>query len=239
MAVARYTACGEYDNGARFSLQVLQGYIDEILEGYLRRILYSIQDAVESLIFWRDQIHIWGVGFPLYSLLAFCFGILVVEKPRLFPAVLCFMLALVLLRQMQERLASPSPWRRCFSFAHYLRVLVVGNSGDPTGTTIAANEGAEEFRAQQEVLRERIAHDKKFIEKKEAVEKQIEEIEKIKEYNSQPVPIELMVVLGKVQSIVGGTSNPVAKAQASFRLSHDRYRQLIRYRVFLAFHRCM
>jgi hypothetical protein len=215
MAVARYTACGEYDNEARFSLQVLQGYIDEILEGYLRRLLYSIQDAVQSLVFWRDQIHIWGVGFPLYSLLAFCLGILVVEKPRLFPAILCFMLAMIFLRKMQERLASPSPWRRCFSFAHYLRILIFGTSGDSVGTnTIAANEGAEELQAQEEALHKRIAHDKEFIEKKEAVEKQIEEIENFKVHNnSQPIPLELLIVLGKVQGIVGGTSIPLVKAR--------------------------
>lgn len=207
MVVARYTACGEYDNESRFSLHVLQGYIDEILEGYLRRIFYSVQDAVRSLVLWRDQIQVWGVGFPLYSLLAFCFGILVVEKPRLFPAVLCFALAMIMFRTMQERLASPSPWRRCFSFGHYLRIFLFGSSSTaPTGTTtVAAYEGAKEFQAQEEALLQRIAHDKEFIEKKEAVEKAIEEIENFKVQNhSQPIPVELLIVLGKVQGIVGG-----------------------------------
>lgn len=217
MAVARYTACGEYDNQARFSLQVLTGYIDEILEGYLRRILYSIQDATGSLIFWRDQIQIRGVGFPLYSLLAFCLGIFIVEKPRLFPAMLCFAIAMTFLKQMQDRLASPSPWRRCFSFAHYFRILVFGNSGIPTGTTIAANAGAKELQVQEEAMQKRIAHDKEFIEKKEAVEKLIEEVESFKiQNNSQPAPVELLIVLGKVQGILGGTSMQFVKVCASF-----------------------
>ena len=205
MTVARFTACGEYDNQARFRLSVLQGYIDEILEGYLRRILYSVQDSLKSLVLWRDQIHIGRVGFPLYSLLTFCFGVLVVEKPRLIPAIFCFGWAMIFLRNMQQRIASPSPWRRCFSFAHYFRILIFGSSGKPMGTTIAANEGAKELDAEKEEMRKRIAHDKEFIEKKQAVEKQIEEIENFKVQNhSSPIPVELLIVLGKVQGIVGG-----------------------------------
>ena len=73
------------------------------------------------------------------------------------------------------------------------------------GTTIAANEGAKELDAEKEEMRKRIAHDKEFIEKKQAVEKQIEEIENFKVQNhSSPIPVELLIVLGKVQGIVGG-----------------------------------
>jgi hypothetical protein len=204
MAVARYTACGEYDNEARFSLQVLQGYIDEILEGYVRRTLYSIQDGAKSLVLWRDQVIIFGIGLPLFSFLAFVLGILVVEKPRLIPAMIAFTLALCLLEQMNQRLSSPSPWRRCLSFSYYLRVLIFGRSGNRKHKQNTAFEGATEFEALQKAMQPRIAKDKQFIERKEAFEKQIEEIESFKlQDNSQPIPMELLIVLGKVQSIVG------------------------------------
>lgn len=204
MAVARYTACGEYDNEAKFSLQVLQGYIDEILEGYVRRMLYSFQDGFRSLVLWRNQVSVLGVGLPLFSFLAFVIGIVIVEKPGLIPAMIFFSLALLLLEQMNLRLRSPSPWRRCLSFLHYFRVLILGRNRDKTESNIMAFEGAKEFERQQEAIRARIAKDKQFIERKEAFEKQIEEIESFKlQDNSQPIPMELLIVLGKVQSIVG------------------------------------
>lgn len=207
MTVARYTACGEYDNQTRFSLPVLQGYVDEILEGYLRRIIYSVQDGTRSLVLWRGQVSICGVSVPLYSFFAFCMGVLIVEKPTFIPAVLSFSLAMLLLEQMQERLSSPSPWRRCFSFVHYFHVLIRGNSGDPKQTTISAYEGAEDWEIQQKALQERIIQDKKFLAKKEAAEKQIERIESFKvQTDSQPIPMEILMVLGKVQGIVGGKS---------------------------------
>ena len=204
MSVARYTACGEYDNQTRFSLQVLQGYIDEILAGYLRRLLYSIQDGFKSLVLWRNQVTLFGIGLPLFSLLAFVIGILIVEKPQLIPAMISFIAALFLLEQMNQRVSSPSPWRRSLSFSYYLRVLLFGHSGKRKQANITAFEGAKEFEERQNALRARIAADKQFIERKEAFEKQLEAIESFKlQDNSQPIPMELLFVLGKVQSIVG------------------------------------
>ena len=205
MSVARYTVCGEYHNETRFSLPVLQGYVDELLQGYVRRIIYTIQDSYTSIVFWRSQITLLGVGVPLFSFLVFVMGMAVVEKPYTIPAVICFTVALSLLAQMHERLSSPSPWRRCRSFSYYFRILAFGHSGtDHNKYTIAAHEGAEELKEQEDELRRRIERDKDFIEKKEAVERQIEEIESVKvQHDSHPIPMELLQILGKVQSIVG------------------------------------
>jgi hypothetical protein len=206
--VGRYTACGEYDNEQQFSLPVLQGYIDEIVEGFIRRILYALTDGTRSLVLWRDQVSFGAFGFPLYSMMAFIFGMLLIEYPQLFPALFCFTLAMVFLVQMQQRLNHPSPWRRCFSFNHYLRILVTGRSV-PTHRTVEANERKEESIAQDEALKKRIAQDKEFFEKKEAVEREIEELEDVAKVETQSkslIPVELLAVLGKVQSIVGGMS---------------------------------
>ena len=211
MIVARYTACGEYDNQTRFSLQVLQGHVDEILEGYLRRILYALQDGTRSLILWRNQVYMGPIGVPLYSILAFGMGIMILERPQYIPAVMCFAMALFFMQQMQSRMSCPSPWHRCCSFLHYLSILIGGGRSCgklflQSAKTISAYEGADEFEAQQQALRDRIAHDKEFIEKKEALAKQIEEIENSKvQTDSQPIPMEILIVLGKVQGIVGGT----------------------------------
>jgi hypothetical protein len=132
---------------------------------------------------------------------------LAVEHPRLIPAMFCFTAAFFFLVQMQHRLKSPSPWRRCFSFGHYVRVLVTGKSS-LSYTAIEANQGWDETKAQDEALKKRIEHDEEFFEKKEAVEKELEEIEQVKvETQSKVIPLELLVVLGKVQAIVGGTLN--------------------------------
>jgi hypothetical protein len=189
-------------------MQVLQGYIDEIVEGYLRRILYAIQDGGRSLICWRGQVHIGNFGVPLYSFMMFVMGMLIVEYPQLFPAIFCFIIALLFLVQMQHRVNSSSPWRRCFSFGHYLRILITGKSV-PYYKTIEANEGLEEMKAQDEALEKRIEQDREFMEKRELAEKEIEEIEEqVKlETKSKVIPVELLVVLGKVQGIVGGKSN--------------------------------
>ena len=251
--VARYTACGEYDDQVKFNLNVLQGYIDELLEGYIRRILYSIQDAIKSVVFWRGENQFQmkrpvGCGsgrntkngdnggetvedgndddescfsFPLYSLIAFIFGMLLVEYPtQLFPSIVCFSGAIFLLNQMQQRINSPSPWRRCHSFNHYLQILVFGKSASPSTsckpmalchkptTEIEPYEGYKKLQQEHQKLVDRIQHDKEFIEKKDAVEKEIEEIEKeeksIQTKTESLIPVELLDVLGKVQGIVGG-----------------------------------
>jgi C2 domain len=211
-AVAQFTACGEYENGEKFSLAVLQGYIDEIVQGYLRRLIHTLQDGTRSLVFWQPhnqlRIPIPGCGvfvFPLYSLLCFIMGLFMVEHPQFIPGMLCLAASLFLLTQMAHRNRSPSPWKRCNSFLHYCRILI----GQSTlqFEHIAANEGWEETRAQEEDLKKRMESDQLFFQKKEAVEKELEELEHSTHMDTKSkdiIHLELLVVLGKVQAIVGG-----------------------------------
>jgi hypothetical protein len=97
LRVARYTAMGEYVAENSFQLSVFQGYIDEILQGHVRRILYKSQDGLRSLLLWRNQVTICGVGLPLYSALVFIMSILAVEHPNLIPGLLLLGLTLFLL----------------------------------------------------------------------------------------------------------------------------------------------
>jgi hypothetical protein len=204
--VARYTCCGEYDNEEQFSLRVLLAYVDELKGGYLRRILYSIDDAGQSLIFWRGQVKFGPVWLPLYSLLIFCTGILLVERPQLIPAFCCLGIAGLMLVNMHARRNSPSPWHRCFSFGHYLKVMLLGGASREL-KGISAGEGWEEQKTINEVKKKRFADDDSFFQKKEALEKQIQIVESISidtKSKAAVIPVELLVILGKLQGIVGG-----------------------------------
>ena len=72
---------------------------------------------------------------------------------------------------------------------------------------IQQNEGWEEFQAEESKVKERIERDQKFLRKKASVEKELERVKKFKiESKSKDViqNMEILVVLGKVQGIVGG-----------------------------------
>jgi hypothetical protein len=198
---------GELDDEERFSLSVLQGYIDEILQGYVRRILYAIQDGGRSLILWRNQIYFGNgyFGFPIYSLLSLIMCGLAVEIPSLIPGLICLGFALLMLVQMQHRIyQQPSPLRRCFGFIHFMRILLIGKAV-PIFEEVKPNHGLEELKMLEKMLKDRIERDRAFFGKKEAVEKVIEEVEhELVQSKTKPIPIELMGVLGKVQGIVGG-----------------------------------
>lgn len=205
LPVARYTCCGEYDNEEKFSLRILLSYVDELKETYLRRILYALNDGGQSIIFWRGQVKVGPVWIPLHSFLLFCVGITAVERPRMVPAFLFLGVAWFMLVNMQLRMQSPSPWHRCTSYGHYLRVLLLGSSL-PAYVKVDPGDGWEEQQKIEKALEERKEEDDRFFEKKEAVEKELEEIEGISlqtKSNAAIIPVELLVVLGKVQAIVG------------------------------------
>lgn len=209
LIVARFTARGEYDNDERFQLSVLQGYIDEIVEGYVRRLLYSVQDGLRSLVLWRNQVFLFNgrIGFPIYSLLIFVLSLLAVISPRLIPGILCLEFALLMLVQMQHRINDPSPLRRCFRFGYYFRVLIGGKTVPPAFDKLEENSGLEELQALQKAQEARAERDREFFDKKDEVEKLIEELEHefIETKSKVMIPLEIMAVLGKLQGAVGST----------------------------------
>jgi hypothetical protein len=206
LKVARYTCCGEYDNQEKFNLKVLLAYIDEIKDSFLRRILYAINDGGQSLIFWRGQVNVGCCRLPLHSFTLFCSALLVVERPQLVPSFIFLLAAYFMLLRMYIRRQSPSPWYRCFSFGHYLWVLLLDiPSTEYQG--IDPSEGWEEQERINTAIRKRIADDDVFLKKKEAAEKEIEMVESIAvetKSSAAVIPVELLLILGKVQGIVGG-----------------------------------
>jgi hypothetical protein len=134
-------------------------------------------------------------------------GMLLVERPFLFPAFFCLGIAWFMLLHMHSRQQSPSPWHRSFSFVHYLRILVLGHSVQ-VFERVEPQQGWEEQKAAEIALQERIDEDKIFFEQRDAAEKVLEEIEKLSlQTKTRAIPIEpeLLVVLGKLQGVVGGT----------------------------------
>jgi hypothetical protein len=205
LRVARYACCGEYDNEERFSLQVLLAFADELKDKYLRRIIYGINDGCQSLFYWRGQVKVGPWWLPLHSLLLFCTGIILIERPQLIPSVISFGIAWMMLVNMRIRKQSPSPWYRCFSFWHYFRILLLGSSSLDF-KNINPGESCEKQKAIEDALKSRMEEDDKFMEMKEAAEKKIEEVENVSvdtKSNATFIPIDVLVVLGKLQGIVG------------------------------------
>ena len=202
--VARFTASGEYDNPESFSLKVLLAYIDEITKGFLQRLLYAFGDGVQSLVFWRDQVQVGSIYLPLHSLIVFIATSMVVEYPNFIPAFVFLGAGYLMLVNMTIRVQSPSPWYRCRSFWHYFCVLVFGKSFSNIGK-IEPEFGWKEQHSRIEAWRKRAEDNERFFHKKEAVEKEIEasKISIQSESKAAIISLELLVILGKIQGIVG------------------------------------
>ena len=206
LKVARYTAMGEYVSENTFQLSVFQGYIDEILQGHVRRILYKSQDGLRSLLLWRNQVTIFGgrIGVPLYSVLVFIMSFLAVEHPTLIPGMLLLGFTLFMLAEQQHRIhVQPAPYHRCLGFIHYAKILLLGKAQLPVFDEIPRNHRIEDIRAHIASEKERIERDRAFFGKKEAIEKAVEEIEHERIQTSTKIPIQILSVLGDVQKIVG------------------------------------
>ena len=206
LKVARYTAMGEYVSENTFQLSVFQGYIDEILQGHVRRILYKSQDGLRSLLLWRNQVTIFGgrIGIPLYSALVFVMSFLAVEHPTLIPGMLMLGFTLFMLAEQQHRIhIQPAPHHRCFGFIHYTKILLFGQAQLPIFDEIPRNHRIEDIQAHIASEQERIERDRAFFGKKEAIEKAVEEIEHERIQTSTKIPLQILSVLGDVQKIVG------------------------------------
>ena len=196
----------QYDNEDTFNLAVLLAYKDELLEKHLTSVVYTINDALQSLIFWRGQVRICSIWFPLHSFILFCVAIILVERPYMLPAVLPLCIGWFMLASMYWRLQEPSPWQRCLTFGHYFRILILGHSS-PEAEEIRAWEGHEESEAKKKAIQRRIEDDRAFMKEKEAVEEKIKSFERKQSMETQVqsvLDIELLNVLGKIQGIVGG-----------------------------------
>ena len=118
--------------------------------------------------------------------------------------MLLLLIGLFMLSQMQQRLEQPTPFRRCFGISHFVRILIFGRSL-PVFDKVDINEGDQEIKAAEKQLKDRIANDNAFLGKKDALEKQLEELEDFSvESKSAILPIEFLNGLGKVQEIIGG-----------------------------------
>lgn len=159
--------------------------------------------AFLSLVFWRNQVRVCSVWLPIHSLIFFCLGVLVIERPYMFPAVFFLGVAWFMMANMYLRLIQPSPWYRCLSFWHYFRILLLGKSSYSI-EKINENEGWEETKARKAAWKKRIEDDEKALQTREAVDKMIDKIGDDDIQTRNVMSNELLSELGKIQGIVGG-----------------------------------
>jgi len=202
--VVRYTCFGEYDNEEDFDVTIMRSYVNEIF-GYRRMLNYTVNNSIKSLMFWRGQVRVFVVMLPLHSLLFFCVGAIIVERPYMFPSLLLLSVPWILLARNRISRQHPSPWRRCPSFMHYLRTLL---GASPKGRErIDAYEGWEKAEEYEENIK------KQLEEKQEFAEKMAEKLQRLQELGDDNIwtqvagnviPMDVFVRLGRYQTIMGG-----------------------------------
>jgi len=113
----------------------MKAHLSELSHHYTS-LSYAISDTFDSLTMWRGQVTITVFGLslclPLHSAIAFFGGLHLVDRPHLLPASLFLSVAWISLACMNKRIDHPSPWRRTFSFMHYLSILFYNK---PSSTT--------------------------------------------------------------------------------------------------------
>ena len=195
----------QYDNEEKFDLTVLRSYINEIFE-YKMLLSYVFLDSFLSLMFWKGQVEVLGILAPVHSLLFFCAGCILIERPYMLPSFMLLSVAWIMLAGMSYQRHHPSPWMRCQSFQHYLGILLTGKSSLET-KRIAPREGWEETQAYDKAWADRLAKDQKRRDEKYARIQELNDIgdDKIStKTNGMLIPVDLLVRMARYQGIIGG-----------------------------------
>jgi hypothetical protein len=202
--VIRYTCFGEYDNEESFDLTVTRSYVNELFE-YKSAARYAIVDGLMSIMFWRGQVEIFSVLWPVHSLVFFIMASKLIERPQLIVPFSLLGVAWVMLANLSLRCHHPSPWNRCPSFLQYIHILRKGESCIPV-TSIQEYEGAEAAKEYELAWKKRLDHDREIAEKRAELLKEIDEIgdENIHTKVSQgAIPLDLLIRLARYQAMIG------------------------------------
>lgn len=193
----------QYDGEAKFDLDVVKSYINEIFE-YKRRMSYCIGDSVRSLMFWRGQVEIGGVMLPIHSLIFYIMGSTLVERPYLAPSFFILSFAWMMMAASRVRAQHPSPWNCPPSFYHYLSIL---HTGKPRRSfeRINARQGAEEAEAYDKAWTERLERDQRAAQRRAEMQQELNDIgdENIQTEVQGGLSISLMQRLGRYQGYIG------------------------------------
>ena len=157
-------------------MKVLKSLVDELLE-YIQMGTYEVNSSLDSVLFWRGQVHFFGnISLPIHSLIVFCSAVYVVEFPRSAPSFLFFSIAYCMLVQMSRRKNDPSPWFRCKSFMTCIATLLLPFIDNNHGTTIEVGDGFHEKIKGEENKRKKIEEDKRLQENIAAVRRELQQI---------------------------------------------------------------
>ena len=161
----RYTCTGKYDM-EKYDLKYITSYMEELLE--LQHGLYYIQDGAMALFLWRGTLPVTLFGhsflFPIHSLSAFVMMTCLVEHPQLFPSVVMFSIAWLLMSYMDFRRKLPDPWSRCKTYGGFLLTLLTGSSQSGP-VSIGYRENYDEAQEFIEFWKKRVEESEKAAEK--------------------------------------------------------------------------
>ncbi|CAB9497692.1 Multiple C2 and transmembrane domain-containing protein 1 [Seminavis robusta] len=163
--LVRQTVGGRQDLTS-YSTKTIGLYVEE-LTGY-SEITYYISDTIVSLLFWREQVKMFGIWVPLHSLVLFLSAIILAERPTLYPAFYFFSLGWSILAVGYWRNNSSNPWDKTQTAFGLLTALITGVSIHGPPKKIGAHEKEEESKAEQKAIRD----------KREKLNKQREEVSK-------------------------------------------------------------
>lgn len=159
-------------------------------------------------MFWRGQMKVGSIFFPIHSATFFITATTIIERPDLFPAYFFFCLAWIMLASMGSRINHPSPWVKSNSFLHYLLILLYGRCQytEIKPNTIQSMENIEEVLNYENTWKKKLERDDKIA----AIHTELDQFvndeigdEDIHTKTTTGLEIDLFIKLGRWQGIVG------------------------------------
>jgi hypothetical protein len=136
--------------------------VDELM-GY-EVLKYYLIDSVIAVLFWRGQVKFYGFWLPIHSLALFLAGIILAERPSLYPSFWFFGLGWTLLSLQTYRNNSSNPWYKTKTFIGLTQELLTGHCFDGPPGKIAAHENEEQAMEEERRQQERIEKARKQAE---------------------------------------------------------------------------
>ena len=174
LQVMNYTLWGEHDPH-KFNLTLLRSYINELRE-CKNDTLYSIQNALHSIFFWKGQVRLpftTNIYIPLHSLIAYISALYLVDHPHLLPG--CFFLSIswVLLINLSHKCEHPSPWHRVHTTLYHFFSIVMYDSRPLEYVRIHGKQGWKETQEYQQHWINRMENDAMKQEQQQQQEQQL------------------------------------------------------------------
>lgn len=113
----------------KYSISTLMAYGQEVRSYFL--MVVHAKNALKSILLWRGHYEInfcncLRFKIPLNSMILFCLGIIVAEKPILGPSAFFFVIAWIMLSLSANQQSRPSPWNKPRSYTDLFFSFIFG-----------------------------------------------------------------------------------------------------------------